>query len=84
MNVTKMSKQLAESTEVDVICFGCGAHNMNLLPKDLEIADIKNNILRIMKYFRNTHLPNSYYKRAGGKSFIISSNIRWTHNVRLY
>jgi len=58
MNVTKMRKQLAESTELDVICYGCEAHILNLLAKDLEIANIKNNILRIMEYFRNTHLPN--------------------------
>jgi len=37
---------------------------------------MKNNIIRIMKYFRNTHLPNEYYKMAGGKSLIIPSNVR--------
>ena len=77
MNVTKMRTQLAESTEVDVICYGCGAYILNLLAKNLEIAHIENNILRIMKYFRNTHLPKAYYKREVGKSLIIPSDIRW-------
>ena len=30
-----------------------------------------------MKYFKNIHLPNAYYKMAGGKSLIIPSNVRW-------
>ena len=30
-----------------------------------------------MKYCRNTHLPNAYYKVACCKSLIIPSNVRW-------
>jgi len=55
----------------------CYFHILNLLAKDLEISDIKNNILRIMKYFRNTHLPNAYYKRSCGKSLITPFNVMW-------
>ena len=75
MNVTKMKKKLAEYRSWRNFIQIWDSYS-ELGSKDLEITDIKNNILRILKYFKNTHLPNAYYKRAGGKSLIIPSNVR--------
>ena len=37
----------------------------------------KEQVVQIVKYFRNTHLPAARYKQAGGKSLVIPNEIRW-------
>ena len=40
-NVAKMREELEKREDIDVITYGCSAHLMNLLAKDLEIPNIK-------------------------------------------
>lgn len=50
---------------------------LNELAKDLEIANVHKQIICIIKYFRNTHLPSAWYKAAGGKKFPLPLQVRW-------
>ena len=50
---------------------------MNLLAKDVEIPGIKEHVVVIMKYFRNTHLPSAWFKSAGRKKLIMPQEVRW-------
>ena len=45
--------------EVDSITTDCSAHYLNLLSKDVEIPGVKEHIIQIVKYFRNTHWKNA-------------------------
>ena len=38
---------------------------------------MKEHIVHIVKYFRNTHLPNAWYKEKGGKKLVLPQDVRW-------
>lgn len=79
-NMRKMREQLAKCEELgmpDIITYGCSAHILNLLAHDIEIPGIKENIKKIMKYFRNTHFAAAKYKEAGGKALVMPQDVRW-------
>lgn len=57
-NVQKMSSGLELEKETKVIQYGCSAHVFNLLAKDLEIPSVTDNILKVIKYFRNKRTPS--------------------------
>ncbi|KAK6167075.1 hypothetical protein SNE40_021181 [Patella caerulea] len=65
-NMVKMRDQLLKTQDSDldhsVLAYGCSSHWLNLLSKDLEVKGIKEHIVSICKYFRNTHLPAAWYK----------------------
>lgn len=50
---------------------------MNLLSKDLEITKVKEHVVHIVKYFRNSHLPSAWYKEKGGKRLVVPQDVRW-------
>lgn len=62
-NVKKMREELAKSDDFDIIYYGCSAHILNLLAKDVECPSISKNVIKIAKYFKYTHLPNAWYKK---------------------
>lgn len=79
-NTHKMREQLAKCEELgmpDIITYGCSAHVLNLLAHDIEIPGIKEDIKKIIKYFRNTHFAAAKYKQAGGKALVMPQDVRW-------
>lgn len=48
-----------------------------LVNKDLEASQVQEHIVQIVKYFRNTHLPNAWYKEKGGKKLVLPQDVRW-------
>ena len=50
---------------------------LNLLAKDVEIPSVKEHIIQIVKYFRNSHLPAAWYKSTGGKKLVLPQEVRW-------
>lgn len=76
-NVKKMRDELTKSEKFDIIYYGCSAHILNLLAKDLQLPKVGKNVIKIIKYFRNTHLPNAWYKAYGGKQLVIPQTVRW-------
>lgn len=75
-NMKKMRKQLEADSDC-VVSYGCSAHYMNLLAKDVEIKGVKEHVVHVMKYFRNCHLPGAWYKAAGGKKLALPQEVRW-------
>ena len=75
-NMAKMRKNLEEESE-HVFSYGCLAHYMNLLAKDVEIAGVKEHVVQVMKYFRNNHFTEAWYKAAGGKKLVFPQDVRW-------
>ena len=74
-NMKKMRSQLKES--YSIIAYPCSAHIADRLAKDVDSSAVKSDIVAIHKYFRNHHLPNSWYKQAGGKALPIPCEVRW-------
>lgn len=76
-NVTKMRRQLADNEDMDIIQFGCNAHILNLLAKDVKIEGVSGPIVQVIKYFRNTHLPAAWYKSMKGTKLVLPCEVRW-------
>jgi len=51
-----MRCQIQKREDLDIITYGCSARLFNLLAKDVEVKGMKDNIVQIDKYFRNTHM----------------------------
>lgn len=76
-NVTKMRRELEMQEDTDIIQYGCSAHLLNLLAGDVEIKGVTKHIMKVVKYFRNKHLPAAWYKEAKGKKLIMPIVVRW-------
>ena len=76
-NMVKMRKALMEDEDGAIISYGCSAHYLNLLAKDVNIPSIKEHVVAIVKYFRNTHLPKAWFSKEGGKGLSLPIDVRW-------
>ena len=70
-NMTKMRRHLEENISRDVLTYGCSAQLLNLLAQEVQIPVIKEQVVQIIKYFRNTHLLAARYKTSGGKALVL-------------
>lgn len=79
--MAKMRRQL--DTGECGLTYGCSAHIIHLLAKDLELSNVHSHVVAIAKYFHNTHLPAAWYKSSGGKSLPLPLEVRWNsiHNT---
>ncbi|CAH0563065.1 unnamed protein product [Brassicogethes aeneus] len=73
-NVAKMRTNLESD---NLIQYGCSAHVLNLLALDLDNSAVTDHILRVIKYFRNKHLPAALAKETLGKKLILPHEVRW-------
>ena len=71
-----MRQKLETRDDVDVIMYGCSAHMLNLLAQGLAIPNIKEQVVQVVKYFRNNHFSATTYKAKGGFWLIMSQNVR--------
>lgn len=76
-NVTKMRLLLQSRTDLNVITYGCSAHVLNLLANDFQYSSIKEQIMKVIKYFRNNHFANACYRSTGALKLILPSEVRW-------
>lgn len=76
-NMNAMRKKIQESTEMSVITYGCAAHILNLFCKDLEVQNIKEHVVFVVKYFRNNHFASAAYAKEGGKKLVLPNDVRW-------
>lgn len=77
-NVAKMRTKLEESeTHKGLITYGCSAHLLNLLAHDLEIPNVKAQVVYVVKYFRNNHFASAEYKKEKGNALIVPQDVRW-------
>ena len=74
-NMCKMRRQL--HTEDFILTYGCSAHLLNLLVKDLEEEGTRKELSDVIKYFRNHHLQAFKLKKYGGKKLTLPADTRW-------
>ena len=72
-----MRRELQKDDELDNIQYGCSAQLLNLLSKDVTLKSVGSQVIKIIKYFRNTHQPASLYKAAKGKKLVLPVEVRW-------
>lgn len=72
-----MRQLLNDTEDLNVITYGCSAHLLNLFAHDIEIPSVKELVLKVVKYFRNKHLPSAWYKEANGKKLVMPQEVRW-------
>lgn len=84
-NMAKMRRQLQTNTGGDdgaqvklpILAYGCSAHILNLLAKDLEIPDATVHVLKVIKYFRNNHFAHAKYSLTKANSLVMPQEVRW-------
>ena len=74
-NVAKMRESLKE--ESGVIGYGCSAHLFHLLAKDLDVPQVSEHVVFVVKYFRNNHFACAKYREEGGKALMMPQEVRW-------
>ena len=75
--VTDNTANMAKMEKIyQMICYS--VHLLNLLVQDVQIPEVKEQVLQIIKYFRNTHLPAASYRASGGKALVPPPEVRWS------
>ena len=72
------------ANEKDVFEYGRGAHQMNLLAKDLVPTSLVTKVTEVAKLFRNCHLPKAWLEEEGALKPPIPSNVCWNSVVHLF
>lgn len=70
-----MKQILAETN--GILVYGCSAHYMNLLYKDIIPTNVTKHIVEIQKFFRNHHQPHGWLKQKQGLMPQIPNETRW-------
>lgn len=78
VNVKSMREELEVNKELDLLTYGCSAHLLNLLAKDIQIKDVKEHVTHIVKYFRNNHFAAAKLKEEGGLKLVLPQDVRWS------
>lgn len=76
-NVAAMRKKLEEKEDTDIVTYGCSAHMLNLLAHDLEVPNVKEQVVHVIKYFRNNHFASAKYRQEGGNLLVMPQDVRW-------
>lgn len=78
-NENKMSKmwQILKEKQSKLIAYGCSAHLLNLVEKDVTPQTILHKIIKIQKYFRNVHQAHGWLKEKDGLMPQIPNETRW-------
>lgn len=81
-NVSRMRTLLQEREgTTGIITFGCSAHILNLLAGDLNFSSTKEQVIKVVKYFRNNHIANSAYRATDSPKLSLPSDVRWNSVV---
>lgn len=77
-NVRKMRDMFDEKEEFNIITYGCAAHILNLLANDISYPNVKEQILHVIKYFRNNQYANACFRKdASTSKLIMPCEVRW-------
>lgn len=81
-NVQKMrdlfNNENEEINKNNAITYGCAAHILNLLANDINYPNVKEQILCVIKYFRNNQYANACYRReTNSPKLIMPCEVRW-------
>ena len=52
------------------------------MAKDIEVANVKEHIVKVIKYFRNNHFSKAKFTEGGGTGLVLPSDVRWNTKVQ--
>ena len=61
----------------NLIVYGCAAHYINLVEKEVSPRTVLSHIVEVQKYFRNHHQPQGWLREKGGLKPQIPNDTRW-------
>ncbi|XP_064469683.1 uncharacterized protein LOC135384411 [Ornithodoros turicata] len=81
-NENKMLKmrKLLEESHSGLVTYGCSAHYLNLLVKQVLPSKLLNKIVRVQKYFKNHHQPHGWLQEKNGLLPQLPCDTRWSSN----
>lgn len=72
-------RQIAESN--NILAYGCSAHILNLLAHDISKLnnnrEVQQKVVKVLKFFRNHHLPKAWLEANGGSALVMPVEVRW-------
>lgn len=82
-NESKMKrlKELLQEKHPQILVYGCSAHYLNLLEKEVTPHTVVKHTIEIHKYFRNHHQPHGRLKEKGGLMPQIPNDTRWNSQI---
>lgn len=79
-NMLRMGRLLHMENDT-ILTYGCNAHMLNLFAHDVSKLknnrEVQQNVVKIIKFFRNHHLPKAWYEANGGTALIMPLDVRW-------
>nr|XP_047136633.1 uncharacterized protein LOC124813516 [Hydra vulgaris] len=73
----KKMKEIVQQSYPNILMFGCAAHLMNLVEKDVTPQTVLKHIVEVQKYFRNVHQPHGWLKAKKGLMPQLPNESRW-------
>ena len=93
-NKMKSMREMLKVKHEKLITYGCSAHYMNLVAKEIFPKELTKHIIEVQKFFRNHHQPHGWLKEKKGLMPQLPSEVRWnsfeeclttfTNNYHLY
>lgn len=82
-NENKMGKMwdILKKKYPDLITYGCSAHLLNLVERDVTPKTIMCHIVEINKYFRNVHQAHGWLVEQGGHMPQLPNDTRWNSHL---
>ena len=81
-NMNSMRKKIQE--KANVVQYGCSAHQLNLLAKDLLVpSQIVSRIVEVAKIFRNCQQPRAWLEEVNFLKPQLPSAVRWNSSVQV-
>lgn len=79
-NVSKMRELLENggyNENLNVITYGCSAHILNLLANAVKYPNVNEQVIQVIKYFRNNHFANGCYRSFSTTKLVLPTEVRW-------
>lgn len=76
-NKMKKMRELVSEKYPHIITYGCSAHYLNLVEKEVTPKTVLKHIIEIQKFFRNHHQPLGLVKDKKGKIPQLPNETRW-------
>lgn len=77
-NVSKMRDIIELDKALNKITYGCAAHILNLLAIDINYPTVTEQVLQIIKHFRNNHFASAAFRAEKNSPMLtLPSDVRW-------
>lgn len=75
-NMAKTRRNLKSESSTGILTYGCFAHILNLPSRGFELKTVREQVVHMVKYFRNSRFAGSKSKKEGGKRLNLPSEVR--------